>query len=293
MNGVLKTACIAAWLSVGTTAHTALAGDGRIDPPGPTDTSTAQKISLSIGFAAPIPPPEMGAPSLPEHAIQQLKLANQLICDVSDGQFRISDVTFLTGETALTRADVLWFPQDSNLAEAGGAFGRGRALQAGPNGMIDAANPYASDGHVKVYGYDLHAFNGVRDEVDTLFFGGLLAHELTHALFGLRDQYADQRGAIRTCPVGASFENPPSIDGRFRRYFPSGPEGVTFADFLEDRYTLNPDGTTFSHELMQLPNGDGTFRSVDPMLHHTIMQTDRQVCRDALGRSPSQYNPVM
>lgn len=69
-----------------TLSPVAAAGRGTISPPGPDDTSGANKISLTVAFLAP-----PGQAQL-DLAQQELVRASRVICDMTDGAFRISDV---------------------------------------------------------------------------------------------------------------------------------------------------------------------------------------------------------
>jgi len=113
MRRFTKHGTIAATFALATVTNIALAGDGNITPSTATDASQANKISMKLGFTAPLPPIIGNGESLAQLAVRQLQWANRLICDMTDEQFRISDVTFVHGESALENAEVLWFPQNA------------------------------------------------------------------------------------------------------------------------------------------------------------------------------------
>jgi hypothetical protein len=88
-------------LILATLSSPSYAGNGNITPPIDGEgESQANEISLSIDLTAPLPT-ESDGEDLLEMAKRQMEWANRIICDLTDDQFRISDVTFVQGEAAL------------------------------------------------------------------------------------------------------------------------------------------------------------------------------------------------
>lgn len=158
--------------------ETCLDIDGRIQRPG--------DVSLELNFRSP-PLPVMVA-----QATEQLRRANKILCDATDGTLRIARVVYSLGESSRERSDIWWFPQ------------AGRAFATTTDFLSDAT-------HMEVYDY---AWDGSEpDKRRTSMTGSTLAHELGHTLLGFLDDYQEWHR-----PRGVAFDGPPTIgafvDGR-------------------------------------------------------------------------------
>ena len=159
-------------------ARTARAGDGEIvpDPVNPGDF-----VINSTAFV------DLPRTTAEVEAIKaQLNGASRLICDFTEGRFRIGTITFENHPARKKGADIWWFRR-GDRATAPGIFGRtpdsdfdgtpdnnGCALVAPTK-----AAPASPGGRINIY--------AIQD-------AEVIAHELGHLVFGLLDHYGDPRG---------------------------------------------------------------------------------------------------
>jgi cysteine-rich repeat protein len=104
----------------------------------------------------------------------QFRTASMMLCDATDGYFRIGNVRFIIDPAGRAEADI-WFDLDPKReSSSGGTMKLGRSGQH-VNLMIHRQNP-----------------------------GTTLAHELGHHVFGLKDEYAEDD---TTCETGAGYHD--------------------------------------------------------------------------------------
>ncbi|HEX2875941.1 MAG TPA: hypothetical protein VHP33_32045, partial [Polyangiaceae bacterium] len=179
-------------------ATQARAGDGSIQFDPPDDQGIVRKASLSTKVYVALPRTQAQMDAF----IAQAKLASQMLCDASDGTFRIGNVEVISNPIDRKRADVWWIPGPGR-AYASGAFGLGGVSPAATKEQLEAcyqarrlgnacsATPLVAQcdrpeqvavgnrlGHLLMFGD-----NGLR--------GDVLAHEFGHLAFGLADLYPD------------------------------------------------------------------------------------------------------
>lgn len=154
-------------------ASVSSAGSGTILPPDMAP-SVANRIELQVHLKASASQAQL------DLLKQQMRAANRTICDMTDGNFRISKVTATRGEASEGTADIWWYPN----------LGRATAGQVGHFGE-------GAGNHVLLYGFDPSAST-------TGFTGATIAHELGHHIFGLLDQYPEG-------PRGVSFDGPDQL----------------------------------------------------------------------------------
>jgi len=113
-----------------------------------------------------------------------LRVANDIICDATDGQIRFGEVRITGGAANEDEADIWILPQDG---------------RSGVNFYFDGSNLGRLGKHIYLYQ------GGIA--------GDVIAHELGHHAFGLGDQYNEQRRFGGPCGIGPGFE-PGTTDGR-------------------------------------------------------------------------------
>ncbi|ANM30999.1 hypothetical protein ABI59_17590 [Acidobacteria bacterium Mor1] len=161
------------------TATLGHAGDGTVD-------SSDGTIDLSVKFLYPPSPNDIA------NFTETIKEASVILCDVTEGQMRLGEVTLLGGSSIGTeKADVLIGP----VSTAGAA---NASLCWDPDGAggSNACAAIGTDGD-RVY-LSRHYINN----------GTVLAHELGHYVLDLGDNYEAQ--ACRGVPVGTTFQCPGS-----------------------------------------------------------------------------------
>jgi von Willebrand factor type A domain-containing protein/flagellar hook protein FlgE len=152
-------------------AGTLQAGQGRLNADGTLD--------LQVNFRYPPTTAQI------EAVREQMRRANDTICDATDGQVRFGQIRLTAGGTDEDKAN-LWI-----YAEPG---------RSGLSYYINGAS-------LGTLGHHITIFN---DGID----GEVIAHELGHHAFGIGDEYAErQRWTLGDpCGIGPTFDNPP--DGR-------------------------------------------------------------------------------
>jgi Mg-chelatase subunit ChlD len=114
---------------------------------------------------------------------EQIQRASELMCDATEGQMRIGTARLTAGGASEPAGDVWYYPD--------GAINRSRALD-GPI-TNDAGRIYLQ-------------YRSIRSDV--------LFHELGHLVFGLGDQYDEQRRRGDACGIGPSFDKGGLLDER-------------------------------------------------------------------------------
>ena len=151
--------CLLVAMCVGL-SQTARAGGGSMDPDG----------NISLNFQFLFPPLQTDI----DRVREQAERASRMLCDATDGQFRIGSVLLSGGPASEAAADVWYYPD--------GAIGR----SSSHNGLTDAS------GRISL------AYDSISAEV--------LAHEMGHLVFRLGDQYNEQRRKGGACGIGPSFD---------------------------------------------------------------------------------------
>ncbi|HEX6087729.1 MAG TPA: VWA domain-containing protein [Thermoanaerobaculia bacterium] len=158
-------------LAVVLTAGSLQAGDGRLNADGTLD--------LQVNFRYP--------PTTAQIDVMraQLELANDIICDTTDGQVRFGQVR-LTGGGAAEDAANIWAYSEP-----------GRS----------AVSFHIDGSSLRTLGWHIALFSSGVDSV-------VIAHELGHHAFGIGDEYAErQRWTLGdACGIGPTFDTP--RDGR-------------------------------------------------------------------------------
>lgn len=185
--------------------------DGRKQRPG--------DVSLELNFRSP------PVPSQVAQATEQLRRANKILCDATDGTVRIARVIYSLGESSRERADIWWFPQD------------GRAYATGRDFTSDAT-------HIQLFNYFWDGLDSSGRQ--TSMSGSTIAHELGHSLLGFADDYSESR-----IPRGVAFDGPSTmeswVDGRVVS------RGI-FNNELAIRQLVDQTSETF-HTIMQSAGG--------------------------------------
>ncbi len=113
-----------------------------------------------------------------------LRVANDIICDATDGQIRFGSVRITAGAATEDEADI-WI-----LAEGG---------RSGVSFFTDGSSLGRLGNHINLF--------------QSGIFGDVIAHELGHHAFGLGDEYDEQRRSGDACGIGPCFESG-AIDAR-------------------------------------------------------------------------------
>lgn len=145
-------------------------GSGRINPDGTMD--------FSVNFRYVPTPADLAR-------IQaELNVANNIICDATDGQARFGTITITAGSDREDQADIWIYAEDGRSGLTfwfnGSGFGR--------------------------LGAHINLFQGGID-------GGVIAHELGHLAFGLGDEYDEQCRWGGPCGIGPCFD-PGAVNGQ-------------------------------------------------------------------------------
>jgi len=127
-------------------------------------------VNLNIHFR--FPPLESDI----DRVREQVQRASALMCDATEGQMRIASARLSAGGASEPAGDVWYYPS--------GAINRSRS---GGLPVHNAAN--------RVY----LQYESIRSDV--------LFHELGHLVFGLGDQYDEQRRAGDACGIGPAFDD--------------------------------------------------------------------------------------
>jgi hypothetical protein len=133
----------------------AIAGEGSL---------TAGAMELFVNYQYPPSTEEMD--QLQDH----FRMASRILCDASEGQVRIKDVTISAGANIDERADIFIYPE----------WGRSGA----------------SGGGIAIFPNNLDVTGG-----------GLIAHELIHYMFSVADSYAERRRWGGACGIGLGVES--------------------------------------------------------------------------------------
>jgi hypothetical protein len=158
-----RSCTLGAALAFGLAPVVALAGGGSVDAVG----------NLELHFHFRFPPTAADIARVQE----QIQRSSRMLCDATEGRFRISAARLSAGGAAEPAGDIWYMPP--------GAHGR-----SGSSG-----GPVHNDGQRITL-----AYGNIRADV--------LAHELGHLVFGLGDQYNEQRRLGGACGIGPSFDAP-------------------------------------------------------------------------------------
>jgi Mg-chelatase subunit ChlD len=141
----------------------AFAGSGTIDAAG--------RMNFSVNYRFPPTPAEIAL------LRAQLAVANDNICNATEGQIRFGNVRITAGAENEAEADV-WI-----LVETG---------RSGVGVWSDGSGFGRLGAHIALF----------RNQVD----GGILAHELAHLAFGMYDEYDEQRRWGGRCGIGRCID---------------------------------------------------------------------------------------
>jgi Mg-chelatase subunit ChlD len=141
----------------------AFAGSGNIDAAG--------RMNFSINYRFPPTPAEIAL------LRAQLVVANDNICNATEGQIRFGNVRITAGAENEAEADV-WILVETGRSGVG-IWGDGSGF-----GRLGA--------HINLF----------RNDID----GGILAHELAHLAFGMFDEYDEQRRWGGRCGIGQCID---------------------------------------------------------------------------------------
>lgn len=111
----------------------------------------------------------------------QIQRASEMMCDATEGQMRIASARLTAGGAAEPAGDVWYYPP--------GSMTRSKSSGA----------PIDKSSHRIYLGY-----SGIRSDV--------LLHELGHLVFGLGDQYNEQRRLGTACGIGPAFDADSLLD---------------------------------------------------------------------------------
>jgi len=236
---------------------------------------------------------------------RQMNAANELVCDYTEGRFRIERLNMVRHPAEKRNADIWWFNFPDRAYAQLGTFGHGA-----PAGTICAnRETMRTDlGRLTIYSFDQS--NPPDGDPETPEEGQTIAHELGHLVFGLGDQYEDQAARDSGTPRGAG------ISGLSRVAEPQTTLSFfrTFVPFLADvpagtgRLFFRAGGElkdTQSFTAVPLTKAGDPLYVASPGLpwwlqNNTIMQqADGQVCArvnvnpNLDGQSKRNENPVL
>lgn len=183
-------------------------------------------VNLTVNFR--VPPTQRQI----DHLKEQMHIASEVLCDASDGQISLNEITLTHSEGWQEEADIWWYPL-SGRAYASGGIGKGTShvaqfgyiyegnpcpppcdstIPAGMPGSCDPDGDGNADGCDRSAGRGslFHCFNcgsAWQRTGGTNLRGDVLAHELGHYLFEVGDQYAEQnRANAGGCGIGPGFD---------------------------------------------------------------------------------------
>jgi hypothetical protein len=130
----------------------------------------------------------------------QLRVVNQLICDYTDGRFRLEKVEFVNHPAEKKNADFFWYSRSDRARAPVGTFGQ----------------------------------PGVHFTIYNMERGDTIAHELGHMVFGLSDEYPEARQLDtpfwRAGVTSGSMTIAEPVT--MRRFFQPAYGGLSFKDLL-------------------------------------------------------------
>lgn len=138
---------------------------------------TMNSVDLNYQFRFPPTTAEI------EQVKQELQIASQTLCDATDGQLKIGTVSLNAGGPNDQDGDFWHHPQDG---------------RSGVGGIARKGNLGAKGKYINMM------YNDVNSPV--------LAHEMTHYIFGVLDSYDEQRRWGGPCGIGRSFEGGQQTD---------------------------------------------------------------------------------
>jgi hypothetical protein len=253
---------LGAILLLGVGIHKVLAGDGAIavdKTPGGDFDQARVRTKVFIDFPR--------SQDMRDKFETQVKVANKLVCDYTDGRYRLENFEIVRHPAEKKNADIWWFNFADRANADLGAFGHGAA--AGSKcGAIDTMR--TDVGRLAIYSFDTNN-DGAPDVPQA---GATLAHEMGHLIFGLGDQYTNQRGLDGNAPWAASIDGSPrvtEVQTGLSLYRPLNNGGLEFKDALAySPAPLNKGGTALYAASAGLPWW---------LQNNTIMQqAEGQVC---------------
>jgi hypothetical protein len=201
---------------------------------------------------------------------EQLIGAAKTVCDTSDGLVSIDHYEFVNHPSEKKNADVVWYRRAARSFSTG-SFGQSSAADC-------AGKPQSlpNVGRLTLYGtFDNGAF---------WHQAQVVGHEFGHLLFGLGDNYSDQRGTDTSHMRSSAFSGATQrlIDGV--SFFVS-PVGGQFTE------------ASFPPVAARKLDGQPLYTAADAAwwrVNNSLMQqASGQVCRsDVNGLSPSEVNPL-
>jgi hypothetical protein len=268
-------AALCAAIAVVFAAHVAQAGDGEIVP----DASNPGRFVINATTFVDLPRTAEELAAIQE----QFQGASRLMCDYTQGFFRLGTIGFENHPARKRGADIWWFRR-ADRATAPGTFGR--LPDSNGDGLPDndactllppiKVAVAAAGGRFNIYGTQA---------------AEVIAHELGHLVFGMGDHYGDSRGLddghVRSTGFnGVHLLLDPASGLSFFR-------SPAFGDVLKDQPLLT--------DVPTAPLGPDVYRwdTSDPTqvwwrVNNSMMQEAMgQVCVDILGRSTRQANPLL
>src|SRR5690554_3577464 len=137
-------------------------------------SADSHSAELNLGFNFRYPPDAQYLKEIKE----TIQTTSELLCDATEGQLLINQVRLTEGVIEEDVADVFIYPQDGR---SGVSIGRQGNLAGGPQINFYRENNPANAPIV-------------------------LLHELGHFLFGLHEQYSEQRRHGAACGIGEGFD---------------------------------------------------------------------------------------
>ncbi|CAM4331593.1 VWA domain-containing protein [Zobellia roscoffensis] len=145
------------------TIQNLIGGTGNIDASG--------RMNFSINYRYPPTSAEI------TFLKSQLQIANDFICNMTEGQIRFGDVRITSGGSGEAEADIWILAQDG---------------RSGVSFYLNGSSFGTLGNHIVLYQ------GGIR--------GDVIAHELGHLAFGLGDEYGEQRRWKSRCGIGPCFD---------------------------------------------------------------------------------------
>jgi Ca2+-binding RTX toxin-like protein len=223
----------------------AWAGDGTISFGAPDGQGFVQSATIATKVYVGTPRTQAQMDSF----VQQAKIANRMLCDASDGIFRIGSIEIVSNPLEKSRADV-WWMAGNGRAYATGAFGLGGVSPSATREQADACYQArklgnACDPAILVPQCNSPAQVEVGNRLGhVLLFGDMgqsgdvIAHELGHLVFGLPDLYPDP----------FAFD----LRGSHRSYAGPGLDGL---NVVADTFPGSNSGLNFFRPVIYDPSG--------------------------------------
>lgn len=153
-------------------AISAFGGSGSITPAPTNPYGIVGLMNFTVNFRSP--PSQVQLDQLS----RELLVANNMLCDATDGQIVLGKVTVNAGAVNESLADMWIFPQ---------------AGRAGVQIWFDGSGLTKNGSHINMFG------NSITGEI--------IAHELAHLAFGILDEYSEQCRWGGPCGIGQCMQN--------------------------------------------------------------------------------------